>query len=313
MTEQFELEEVPLFIPSYNRYPLPPTAELAMHCLGDDYPWWVVVRKSQFRDYDGVPTNHLLPVADHRIDNVGKTRNFIWQFAYDEGWNYIFDWDDDINGIGHKLAEGRKYIGYRKTGNKDPWLDGTGFWDEAGRLAQETFHMYPCTVAGSIQNQRWPSTDTVRIQHGKTPRRTKILNVERIVENNLLVPEEFYEHGDDIGSLALWLKYGWQVFTICSLTYTFVPETDKVLPSTLRDRDEELNRAIHAEEYENLMRYPIKDYLRVNKKYDDGSYMYGDVNWTRYRKVTGDVSYTHEFSHIKDQVPLWDIPVTVKE
>lgn len=303
---------LPLLIPSYNR-PNAPLVGLAKKLMKDDYPWWVFVRKSQARDYRaaGTPREHMVIMPDAKVPTLGDTRNWMMRWAAREGFTQVFDWDDDVFRIGRKLPEGTRHQSWKATGNDDPWFDGPGFWEEASRLARQVFKLYPGTVVGSIQNQRWASSLTLQVQCGKTPRRTKILNVQRLVENDLWCPPEFRFHGEDIGNTAMYLQYGWEVFTICNLVYDFVSETDVNLPSTLRSRDEDRNRAVHAQEYKDLMRYDIKDYLRVNKAYDDGSYMYGDVDWRKFRKVTGQASYQHEFRPILDRVPLRDIPVTI--
>jgi hypothetical protein len=166
-------------------------------------------------------------------------------------------------------------------------------------------------VVGGIQNQRWAKTWFLKINGGQTPRRTKILNVQRLVENDLWCPREFRVHGEDIGNLAMYLQYGWDIFTIGSLLYDFVPETDVKLPSTLRSRDEAKNKKLHAIEWASLQEYEIRDYLRVNKAYPDGSYMYGDVDWPKFYKATGRVGVTYAYSHIMDRVPLSDIPFTI--
>ena len=303
-----------LLIPSYNR-PQAPLVGLAKQLMRDAYPWFVFVRKSQARDYRaaGTPRQHMVLMPDAKGGTLGDTRNWMMRWATREGFRHVFDWDDDVARIGRKLPDGTRHQSWKSTGNEDPWFDGPGYWEEASRLARQVFRLYPGTVAGSIQNQRWASSLTLQVQCGKTPRRTKILNVERLVENDLWCPPEFRFHGEDIGNTAMYLQYDWQVFTICNLVYDFVSETDVNLPSTLRSRDEEENRKVHAQEYEDLQHYDIKDYLRVNKAYDDGAYMYGDVDWRKFRKVTGQVSYTHEFSPIMDRVPLQDIACTITE
>lgn len=301
---------LPLMIPSYNR-PAAPLVGLAKHMLGSSYPWWVFVRKSQARDYlANVPRANLVTMPDSQVPTLGDTRNWMLRWAAREGIDQAFDWDDDVFRVGLKLAEGARHQSTRKTGNLEPWFDGPGYWLRASKLAREVFDMYPSTVVGSIQNQRWGKSHTLQVQSGKTPRRTKILNVQRLVENDLWCPPEFRQHGEDIGNTAMYLQYGYQVFTICNLTYDFVPESDPNLPSTLRDREEQHNRAIHAQEFESLQQYDIKNYLRVNKAYEDGSYMYGDVDWRKFRAFTGQVSFTHEFRAIMDRVPLKATPVT---
>lgn len=300
--------QLPLLIPSYNR-PNAPLITLAKTMLGHTYPWWVFVRKSQARDYlVNVPRDNLVIMPDAKVPDLGSTRNWMMRWAMRNGFPRVFDWDDDVFRVGRKLAEATRHQSFKSTGNTDPWFDGPGYWEEASHLANQVFDLYPGTVAGSIQNQRWAKPATLQVQCGKTPRRTKILNVERLLENHLSCPPEFRFHGEDIGNTAMYLENDWQVFTICNLVYDFTPETDVNLPSTLRSRDEEDNRAVHAEEFEHLQGYAIKDYLRVNKKYDDGSYMYGDVDWRKFRKETGQISYTHEFSAIMDRIPLADIP-----
>jgi hypothetical protein len=304
-------EVMPLLIPSYNR-PGAPLIRLASRLLGDDYPWNVFVRKSQARAYRdaGLSRDHMVVVQDSAIPTLGHTRNYMLRWAQRAGFTRVFDWDDDVFRLGRKLPDGTKHESYKSTGNTDPWFDGPGFWQEASRLAHEAFDLYPSLVAGSVQNQRWAGSMTLQVNCGKTPRRTKILEVDRLVEANLWCPPAFRFHGEDIGNLAMYLGYGYDVFTICNLVYDFTPETDVKLPSTLRSRDEDENHAVHAEEYENLMRYPIRDYLRINKAYADGTYMYGDVDWRKWRKATGQHSYTHEYTHIMDRVPLHKIPVS---
>lgn len=302
---------LPLLIPSYNR-PNAPLVRLAKDLLVD-YPWWVFVRKSQAREYRaaGTPREHMVIMPDAKVGTLGDTRNWMMRWATREGFRHVFDWDDDVARIGRKLEDGTRHQSWKSTGNDDPWFDGPGYWEEASRLARQVFRLYPGTVAGSIQNQRWASSLTLQVQCGKTPRRTKILNVERLVENELWCPPEFRFHGEDIGNTAMYLQYDWQVFTICNLVYDFVSETDVNLPSTLRSRDEDENHAVHAREYMDLMEYDIAEYLRVNKAYPDGSYMYGDVDWRKFRKVTGQHSYTHDFTNIMDRIPLSDIPCTI--
>lgn len=307
------MDNLPLLIPSYNR-PNAPLPGLAKQLMKDDYPWWVFVRKSQARDYmDYVPVRHLVPMPDEKVGTLGDTRNWMMRWATREGFKQAFDWDDDVFRIGRKLEDGTRHQSWKARGNEDPWFDGPGYWIEASRLARQVFRLYPGTVVGSIQNQRWASSLTLQVQCGKTPRRTKILNVERLVDNDLWCPKEFRFHGEDIGNTAMYLQYGWQVFTIDNLVYDFTPETDVNLPSTLRSRDEEKNRSIHRNEYRHLQGWDIADYLRINKTYEDGSYMYGDVDWRKFRQLTGQASYTHEFRAIMDHVPLRDIPVTITQ
>lgn len=308
------MPEYPLLVPSYNR-PGAPLIKLASRVLKNDYPgwWWVFVRRSQARDYmdAGLERRHLVIIPDSDVADLGSTRNWMLRWAHREGFRYAFDWDDDVFTYGIKLAEGHKKNSSRSTGNIHPWLDTWDYWTQASRLSTELFKAHPGLVLGSIQNQRWCKSFTATVQGGKTPRRTKILNVERLVENDLWCPREFRVHGEDIGNTAMILQYGWEIFTIGALTYDFIPETSVNLPSTLRSRDEERNRAIHQAEFNSLQRYDIKHYLRINKAYDDGSYMYGDVDWRKFRAHTGQVTQTYEFRDILDRVPLNQIPSTI--
>lgn len=307
------MDNLPLLIPSYNR-PNAPLPQLARQVLKGNYPWFVFVRRSQLMDYAPfVPANMLVPMPDAKVPDLGSTRNWMMRWATREGFDQVFDWDDDVFRFGRKLEEGTRHESFKTRGNPDPWFDGPGYWEEASHLARQVFDLYPETVVGSIQNQRWATSATVQVQCGKTPRRTKILNVARLVENDLWCPREFRFHGEDIGNLAMYLQYDWQVFTICNLVYDFTPETDAALPSTLRSRDEDQNRAIHQEEFESLQSYDIADYLRINKAYEDGSYMYGDVDWRKFRKVTGQASYVHDFTNIMDRVPLNKVPRTITQ
>lgn len=308
-------EMLPLLTPSYNR-PNAPLVSLAKQCLRDEYPWWVFVRRSQARDYrEFVPRDHLVTMPDSEVHNLGETRNWMLMWATREGYDQVFDWDDDVFRFGRKLPDGARHLSrsWRSNNTGEAWFEGPGFWQEASRVAREVFELYPGTVVGNIQNQRWAKTWFLKVLGGQTPRRTKILNVERLVENNLFCPPEFRQHGEDIGNAAMYLQYGWETFTLGGLLYDFVPETDVHLPSTLRSRDEAKNKRIHAAEFKALQQYEIRDYLRVNKAYPDGTYMYGDVDWVKYRKVTGNIGYSYEYSNIMDRVPLKDIPFTISK
>ena len=290
-----------LFIPSYKR-PRPVSAKKILEDFNEEglKKSYILVREEERDAYyeenkDLIERGcNLLAIPEGGVTGVGSTRNYILDYAKEHDLDVVADFDDDLTCVGAL---------FEKLDKKGEPASGTFLKDErkaienyqqkvlqaAGKCARECFERYPKTVVGSMRKQRFSNTPgnaitKFSINKGSTPRQTKIINMRAVNEKDLRVPAEFDKHGDDIGFVAHVLQEGYWCFQLPWLFYSYTPETES---TTLRDIDEEKNRGIHQQELENLLNYDIRDYLRYTKKYDDGSYMYGDVNWRAYNKLNG--------------------------
>ena len=302
--ESTTVEDMPeLFVMSYNRGGRVITLDKVVNDFSDEALEHVhlVVREEQAEDYREKNSElishgmHLLEIPAGRVTGVGSTRNFVMDYAYSIGADVAFNFDDDITAL-NVLWEGY----HPKTGEKGSRCmcaaDQKAFPHYHQRIVQlvaknvrEMFAEYPNLAVGNVRKQRFSNTafnaeTRYRINKGGTPRQTNIYNVKLLGDNNLRTPMQFDKHGDDIGFAAYLVENGYSLFNLPWVAYSYVPETSS---STLRDADEEKNRGIHEEEYKNLMNMEIKNYLRMTKKYEDGSYMYGDINWQRLHKLRG--------------------------
>ncbi len=235
---------------------------------------------------------NLLKIPSGAVTGVGSTRNFVMDYAAKIGADVAFNFDDDLDNFN------ASWEGYHKrTGEKMSCCPTVAERKEiehyyqkvvqyTANIAREIFAKYPDVAVGNVRKQRFSNGAEnaeikFRINRGSTPRQTNIYNVKLISEKNLRTPMQFDKHGDDIGFAAYLLENGYSLFNIPCVNYSYVPETKA---STLRDIDEEKNRGIHEEEYKNLMDMEVKNYFRITKRYDDGDYMYGDINFMKFSK-----------------------------
>ena len=136
---------------------------------------------------------------------------------------------------------------------------------------------------------------------GNTPRQTTILNVEGLKKNGINRNEwAANPHGDDILFCAEILAYGCTTFNIPWACYDYISEDTQKGGSSVC-RTPETEKELHEWELARLMEYPIKDYLRYTITYPDGSYKWGDIDWNKYRKLTGAKKVKHYWDESMNQ------------
>ena len=169
---------------------------------------------------------------------------------------------------------------------EDPLLEQKVLQD-ACVIAKEVFRDNPKVYLGNIRRQRMSQhAENSKLKYivnsGPTPRQVTLINVKGLSKAGIDRDMIFDRHGDDIGFCAVILANGGSLFNIPCLTYDYISEKcDSVI------RTPETEKELHKYEWDMLQKYPIKDYLRVSFKDDEGNYMWGDVNWQAYHKING--------------------------
>lgn len=284
-----------IFCPSYNRpefvsakmfNSFSPEVKKKVH---------IVVRSEQYKSYrKHNPGLHIIPIPkDYPISGLASTRQFIFEYAVKSRYATIIDMDDDIKNLAYM------YDGISGTGRacskhsikidreNDPLLEQKVLLMGA-EIAREVFKKYPNVYLGNIRRQRLSQgVDNAKLKYminaGPTPRQVTFVNVKGLykarINRNV---KRFDRHGDDIGFCAVILKAGGSLFNIPCLTYDYVSEKcDSVV------RTPETEKELHAYEYSMLQKYPMKNYLRITFKDEEGNYMWGDVDYRKLHKIRG--------------------------
>ena len=285
-----------IFVPSYNR-PEFVTAEMFKNFSPEALEKvHIVVRPEQAKAYRKAnPNLHILPISKDfhlPINGLASTRQFIFEYARDHRYPYIIDMDDDIRNLAY-MYDGVSGSGetcskhtIRADRLEDPLLEQKVL-QEACVIAKEVFRDNPKVYLGNIRRQRMSQhAENSKLKYivnsGPTPRQVTLINVKGLTKAGIDRDMIFDRHGDDIGFCAVILAKGGSLFNIPCLTYDYISEKcDSVI------RTPETEKELHKYEWDMLQKYPIKDYLRVSFKDDEGNYMWGDVNWQAYHKLHG--------------------------
>ena len=285
-----------IFVPSYNR-PEFVTAEMFKNFSPEALEKvHIVVRPEQAKAYRKAnPNLHILPIPKDfhlPINGLASTRQFIFEYARDHRYPYIIDMDDDIRNLAY-MYDGASGSGeacskhtIRADRFEDPLLEQKVL-QEACVIAKEVFRDNPKVYLGNIRRQRMSQhAENSKLKYivnsGPTPRQVTLINVKGLTKAGIDRDMIFDRHGDDIGFCAVILAKGGSLFNIPCLTYDYISEKcDSVI------RTPETEKELHKYEWDMLQKYPIKDYLRVSFKDDEGNYMWGDVNWQAYHKLHG--------------------------
>lgn len=285
-----------IFVPSYNR-PEFVTAEMFKNFSPEALEKvHIVVRPEQAKAYRKAnPNLHILPIPKDfhlPINGLASTRQFIFEYARDHRYPYIIDMDDDIRNLAY-MYDGVSGSGEAcskhtiRVDRLEDHLLEQKVLQEACVIAKEVFRDNPRAYLGNIRRQRMSQhAENSKLKYivnsGPTPRQVTLINVKGLTKAGIDRDMIFDRHGDDIGFCAVILAKGGALFNIPCLTYDYISEKcDSVI------RTPETEKELHKYEWDMLQRYPIKDYLRISFKDDEGNYMWGDVNWQAYHKLYG--------------------------
>ena len=299
MLDEIDVSSMPhIFCPSYNRPDFVSAKMFNSFSEEAKKKIHIVVRNEQYKAYKKQnPDSHIILIPkDDPIHGLASTRQFIFEYAVDHRYSMIIDIDDDIKNLTYL------YDGVSGTGNpcsshtikvdreNDPLLEQKVLL-MASRIAREVFKNHPDVYLGNIRRQRLSQgVDNAKLKYiinsGPTPRQVTFINVKGLYKAGINRDvKRFDRHGDDIGFCAVILKAGGSLFNIPCLTYDYVSEKcDSVI------RTPETEKELHAYEYKMLQKYPIKDYLRVTFRDDEGNYMWGDVDFRKLNKLRGSSS-----------------------
>lgn len=294
-------DRYPIWIISYNRAGKAPFLDRVQKEWDRPGDVNVVVRASQAEDYrsayPGV-TLHALP--DEHINNVGKARWAAAELAYSSGDEIIIMMDDDIlntrflfeRAMVRGPNKGKPCSGHNTLEDEEilPDLEErvlNGFTYVCRRVLADN----PKAVLGAMIKQHMSfdvkNQETMYLLNGGvTPRAVMVWHLGRMKENGIaLNTERFGPHGDDIGMVAEVLKHGGDCWSVPSFVFEHWPESINIKNSVVRSA--ETKPELHAFEWESLQMYPIKDYLRIKRSIIDGSFEWGDVNWSKYHRLHG--------------------------
>lgn len=288
-------EQLPhIFVPSYMRphfvsaevfETFTPEARKKVH---------IVVRNEQYKDYQKAnPDLDVIPIPkDYPIGGLASTRQFIYEYAAAHKYSMIIDMDDDIKNLAY-MYDGHSGSGtpcskhtVKVDRDNDPLIQQKVL-TMGGVIAREVFKKYPECYLGNIRRQRMSQhPDNSRLKYmidsGPTPRQVTFINVKGLHKAGINRSMRFDRHGDDIGFCAVILKHGGHCFNIPCLTYDYVSEKcDSVCRTPATEKE------LHKLEWDMLQKYPMRDYLRVSFRDEQGNYMWGDVNWTALHKIRG--------------------------
>lgn len=282
----------PIFVPSYNRPEFVSARILNTFTPEARERIFIVTRWEQRKAYRKAnPKLNILPISkDYEINGLASTRQFIFEYAAAHRIPRIIDMDDDITYLsflfdGVSANTGQPYSKHSIKADReaDPLLDQR-ILTLAGSIARQVYKRHPNTYLGNIRRQRMSqAAPNAKLKYivnkGPTPRQVTFVNVRGLYEADINRDMCFDPHGDDIGFCAVILKHHGNLFNIPCLTYDYVSEKcDSVI------RTPETSKQLHKYEYYQLMKYPIRDYLRTSFRDEDGDYMWGDINWQAYHK-----------------------------
>lgn len=276
----------PICIPSYKRYDRKENKTLTRIIEGADKELqentYVFVRKTQADAYrENFPSVNIVVLPE--VNGLAGTRQYICDFILDELKKpYFMDMDDDITGLKTvTLSEDGKPC-LSKAGEVEPGkIIRLGY-----EIAKVAFGLYGC-VLGNLRRVRfaneYKNTQTAFVTNkGATPRQVMYIDATALRKKNIRRNMMFDPTGDDVGFVAEIAKTASNFFNIPCLAYSFV---DDAVNSVIRNDGN--RKALAQYEYQCLKKYPMAEYLRIPFTFEDGSYKFSDIDYAKYRKVTG--------------------------
>lgn len=280
-------ELFPICIPSYKRWDRKENKTIT-HIIeqsGEDIRsnTYVFVRKEQEKEYkESFPTVNI--VALPPVNGLAGTRQFICDYVLDVLKKpYFMDMDDDITDLKAVINDGKTRL--TRAGE----VDAEKVIKLGCEISKIAFEADRCLL-GSMRRVRFANkrenAETAYITNkGATPRQVMYINAYGLKKKGIRRNMMFDPTGDDVGFVAEISKVGGNMFNIPCLAYSFV---DDAVNSVIRN---DSNRKKLAQyEYDCIKKYPMRNYMRIPFKFEDGSYKFCDIDFTKYRKISGNKS-----------------------
>ena len=290
----------PICIPSYKRWDRKDNKTMSriIECADEEVQRMTIlfVRREQQKQYkDNYPNTKIVVLP--KVNGLASTRQFIEDYVYQVLKRpYFIDMDDDITSLGAVVLENGKPR-VTRTGEVSPGKALRLFCE----ISKAAFENDDCVLgkprrAHFANNVEYTQTAYVT-NKGATPRSVTAINARGLrrlgVRRNMI----FDPTGDDVGFVAEIGKAKGSMFNAECLTYTYV---DDEVNSVIRN---DSNRRQLAEyEYKCLKKYPMREYLRIPFTFEDGSYKFSDIDFTKYRKITGLSSNTVTLSDFEQSM-----------
>lgn len=279
----------PICIPSYKRWDRDENKSMVKiiepcdeEILRNTY---MFVRAEQLPAYrESFPGANLVKLP--KVNGLAATRQYITDFVLDDLRKpHYMDMDDDITSLKAVWMSGGK-----------PSLSKTGEATTAEiirlgyEIAKAAFEINRCLLGNfrrvHFANQPEYTQTAYFTNKGATPRSVMFINAALLrrmgIRRNLM----FDPTGDDVGFVAEIGKARGNMFNIPCLAYSFV---DDAINSVVRN--ESNIRQLAQYEHSCIKKYPMRNYMRTPFTFEDGSYKFCDIDFTKYRKATGNKSY----------------------
>lgn len=276
----------PICIPSYKRWERKENKTLTriIEPAGEEIRrnTYVFVRKEQESAYrENFPSVNIVTLPD--VNGLAGTRQYIVDFVLNDLRNpHFMDVDDDITDLKIvSLSDDQK-----PELSKAKEVDHGKIIKLGYEISKIAFGLHDCLLGNMhrvrFANDFFNSQTAYVTNKGATPRQVMYINALGLKQKGIRRNMMFDSTGDDVGFVAEIGKAHGNMFNIPCLAYAFV---DDALNSVIRN---DSNRKRLAQyEYSCLKKYPMIDYLRIPFTFEDGSYRFSDIDFTKYRKLTG--------------------------
>lgn len=221
----------PIVIPSYNSPNLIVLKSfLSRFTDEENYPIFILTRESQKSDYIEANKKHkfvqVISAPDEMIDSLGKTREFINQWAYDMKYYHVFMCDDDVRALCYTnrfvTEDGDKRSKYVKSGDCSP-ARIFAMWQLAVEKYEEKFGnllisaTYP--VSFSWKAEYCTPNFSALLYRGNF-NQIFCVNVKEAIEKDIHYHDNREVGHEDIDFLLQGLKNNCQVVTFGFLCYS---------------------------------------------------------------------------------------------
>jgi hypothetical protein len=279
-------ELFPICIPSYKRWEKKENKTLTNIISNCDEQirnnTYVFVRKEQAENYKENFIELGINIVELPIvDGLSDTRQYMCDYVTDIlNEDYFIDLDDDLIDLKfvYKDTDGKVKL---NTKQPEKYSKIIRLFCEISKVA---FEKDNCLL-GSLHRVRFANNkDTYNNAYttnkGATPRQCMSINARLLKNKNIKRNAMFNPTGDDMGFVAEIAKNRGNMFNVNCLAYSFI---DDAVNSVIRNDSN--RKQLASYEYECLKQYPIKHYLRIPFTYEDGSYKFSDIDFTKYRKI----------------------------